>query len=230
MIPKILLGAPINQRKAYVLDEWLAFIRTLTYPNLHVILVDNSNDPKWHKTIIAKGFDVRRVEPKGRPEAYIAASQEVIREYALANGFDYLFSLECDNFCPQDTIERLLVYRTDNINVPYFLKEGINTTVGVQLMGITQATYRRFDVPPPESCIGFFDGKLKTGIPSIGCSLFSRELLTKVKFRHDPNQLGKFSDSWFHLDSMRAGITPIIVTDIISTHKRNPQWSSIKTN
>jgi hypothetical protein len=192
--------------------------------------VDNSNDPKWHKTIIAKGFDVRRVEPKGRPEAYIAASQELIREYALANGFDYLFSLECDNFCPQDTIERLLVYRTDNINVPYFLKEGINTTIGVQLMGINQATYRRFDVPPPESCIGFFDGKLKTGVPSIGCSLFSRELLTKVKFRHDPNQLGKFSDSWFHLDSMRAGITPIIVTDIISTHKRNPQWSSIRNN
>jgi len=228
MIPKILLGAPISQRKAYVLDEWLSFIRTLSYPNLHIILVDNSPDPNWHKSI--KGFDVRRIEPKGRPEAYIAQSQEVIKEYALTNNFDYLFSLECDNFCPIDTIEQLLAYRTDNINVPYFLKEGVKTTLGVQLMGVNQGDYGRYDVPPAESCIGFFDGKLKTGIPSIGCSLFSRALLEKVKFRHDPNQLGKFSDSWFHLDSMKAGITPIIVTDIISTHKRNAQWSTIKNN
>jgi hypothetical protein len=228
VIPKILLGAPINQRKAYVLDEWLSFIRTLTYPNLHIILVDNSNDPKWHKTIIAKGFDVRRVEPKGRPEAYIAASQEVIREYALANGFDYLFSLECDNFCPVNTIELLLARRLDNINVPYFLKEGVETVIGVQVMGISQVDYRRYDVLPPCLSMDFMNGKLRTGVPSIGCSLFSRKLLKMQKFRVVADQMGKFSDSWWHLDSINNGITPYVDTTLFSTHKRNNQWTKIR--
>lgn len=229
MIPRILLGTPINKRKQYVLDEWLEFIRTLTYPNLQMLLVDNSQDPNWHKAIIAKGFHVVYVEPTGRPEAYIAKSQEVIREYALKHNFDYLFSLECDNFAPVNVIERLLARRKDNINVPYFLKEGTQTTVGVQLLGINQPKYRRFDIPPHTSSIEFFDGQLKTGIPSIGCSLFSRKLLKAQQFRVDPKQMGKFSDSFWHYDSERNGFTPYIVTDLISTHKRNPQWSSIKS-
>lgn len=222
MIPKILLGAPISQRKAYVLDEWLKFIRTLTYPNLHIMLVDNSPDPKWHKTI--KGFDVRYVPPVGRPEKYIAESQEVIRQYALANNFDYLFSLECDNFCPVNTIELLLAHRKDNVNVPYFLKGDEQTTIGVQLAGIKFKDYKRYDVMPPSLNMDYMKGKLMTGIPSIGCSLFSRRLLELQKFRHVSDEIGKYSDSWWHWDSIRNGITPYVDTTLFSEHKRNRKW------
>jgi hypothetical protein len=227
MIPSILLGAPINKRKAYILNEWLEFILTLTYPNLSILLVDNSQDRDWHKKIIAKGFDVRYVAPKGRPEAYIAQSQEVIREYAVKNNYDYLFSLECDNFCPVNTIELLLAHRLDNVNVPYFLKEGVNTTIGVQLMGISQPPYQRYDIMPPEINMDYMNGRLRSGAPSIGCSLFSRELFEGQKFRTISDQLGKFSDSWWHLDSINRGIKPYVDTSLFSTHKRNQQWEKI---
>lgn len=227
MIPRILLGAPINKRKAYILDEWLAFILTLTYPNLSILLVDNSADPTWHKSIIAKGFDVRYVAPKGRPEAYIAKSQEVIREYALKNDYDYIFSLECDNFCPANTIELLLAHRLDNVNVPYFLDEGVKTTIGVQLMGIDQYPYQRFDVMPTSINMDYINGRLRSGIPSIGCSLFSRKLFEGQKFRVESDQLLKFSDSFWHYDSINRGITPYVDTSLFSTHKRNNQWKKI---
>ena len=227
MIPRILLGAPINKRKAYILDEWLAFILTLTYPNLSILLVDNSADPTWHKSIISKGFDVRYVAPKGRPEAYIAKSQELIREYAIKNDYDYIFSLECDNFCPANTIELLLAHRLDNVNVPYFLKEGVETTIGVQLMGINQPTYRRYDVMPTSINMDYINGRLRTGIPSIGCSLFSRKLFEGQPFRVESDQLGKFSDSFWHYDSINRGITPYVDTSLFSTHKRNQQWHKI---
>jgi hypothetical protein len=228
MQAKVLLAAPINQRKAYILDEWLSYVNSLTYTNLTVLLVDNSDDKEWHKSIIAKGFDVIYHKPKGAPSKYIAESQNILRQYAIDYNFDYLFSLECDNFAPRDIVERLLSYHTDNINVPYFLKLGTETTLGIQMDGIRQAGFTKYDVMPAITNMVYFDGKLKTGIPSIGCSLFSRKLLTLQEFRHDPNNVGIFSDSFWHMDSINNGITPIVVTDLISTHKRKPEWNLIK--
>lgn len=210
--------------KAYILDEWLSYVKSLTYPNLHVLLVDNSPDPDWHKRIACKGFQVLHLEPKGRPESYIADSQEVIRNFAVKGGYDYLFSLECDNFAPANIIELLLAYRVDNINVPYLLKGGNETTIGVQIAGVDLPTYRNFDVMPVTKCMHYITGEIQTGIPSIGCSLFSRRLFEGQRFRIEHDQQGKFSDSFWHYDSIRRGITPYVDTSLFSEHKRNPQW------
>lgn len=141
MIPKILLGSPISNKKAYILPEWLRYVRSLTYPELDILLVDNSDDPEWHKSI--KGFKVLHVKPIGRPETYIAQSQEVIRQCAVANNFEYLFSLECDNFASPDIIQLLRARRLDNINVPYLLKFGNETTIGVQLAMLNHGQYSK---------------------------------------------------------------------------------------
>lgn len=224
MIPKILLGAPISMNKAYILNEWLDYVKSLTYPNLHVLLVDNSKDPEWCNRIAVKGFHVIHVEPKGRPESYIADCQEVIRKYAIVKGFDFLFSLECDNFAPTNIIELLLAYRVDNINVPYFLKGGNETTLGVQVAGVDMAGYRNYNLLPVNQSIHYMTGQLQTGIPSIGCSLFSRNLIMGQKFRVEVEQPGTFSDSFWHFDSKRRGITPYVDTSLFSEHKRDPQW------
>ena len=226
---RVLLGSPINVRKSYIIDEWLDYVRSLTWGALDVYLVDNSIDDKFAKQVRARGFEVDRVEPKGAPETYIAASQNKIRERFLKGNYDYLFSLECDNFCEPDVIERMLAYRVDNINVPYFLKQGEETTLGVQIAGYKDHNYKRYDVMPPEYMTTFMDGKTKQidGMPSLGCSLFSRQLMEKVHFRFDPNQPGKFSDSFFHFDAMQVGMAPYVITSLISTHKRNAQWRKI---
>lgn len=227
MIPKILLCSPISMEKAYILNEWLDYVNSLTYPNLHVLLVDNSTDPNWHLRISAKGFHVMHLPPKGRPESFIADSQELMRQYAVKGGFDYIFSLECDNFCEPNIVELLLAQRKDNINVPYFLKGGAGTTVGVQVPMVHQAGYVCYDVLPAHMGIHYLTGKLETGIPSIGCSLFSRRLFEGQRFRIEKDQLGKYSDSFWHLDSLRRGITPYVDTSLFSTHKRNQKWNRI---
>jgi hypothetical protein len=229
MIPKILLGTPISMEKAYILPEWLEYVKSLTYPNLHILLVDNSVDPEWHKRIIKQGFHVIHLPPKGRPEKFIADSQELIRQYAVKGNFDYLFSLECDNFSEHNIIELLLTQRLDNINVPYFLKQGADTCVGVQIPVIKQPSYLVYDVIPAHMSIHYLDGQLHTGIPSIGCSLYSRRMFEGQRFRVEANQLGKYSDSFWHYDSITRGITPWVDTALFSTHKRNRKYGHLAT-
>lgn len=213
--------------KAYILDEWLDYVNSLTYANLHVLLVDNSVDPEWHKRIIKKGFHVLHIAPKGRPESYIADSQEIIRQYALKGGFDYLFSLECDNFSEPNIIELLLAHRLDNVNVPYFLKEGADTCVGVQVPVVNQTGYIAYEVMAAHMGIHYLDGNLQTGIPSIGCSLFNRRLFAGQTFRIEHDQHGKYSDSFWHWDSIKRGITPYVDTSLFSTHKRNRKYGHL---
>lgn len=228
-LPKILLGAPINVRKDYVIDEWLKYVRALTWWNLDVYLVDNSYTDTFAKYVRSKGFEVDRCEPKGRPEKYIAKSQNMIRERFLKGGYDYLFSLECDNFAPLDIIQRLLAHGVDNVNSPYLLGDGNTLTLGVQVIGFKGVGFEKLDVMPPEATVNYIDGTLKgdNQLPSLGCGLYSRRLLELVHFRVQQDMPGTFSDSFFHHDSKRVGVIPYVDTSIISTHKRNNQWSKI---
>lgn len=225
MIPKILLATPINKRKEPVIWEWLEFIKTLTYP-VDVLLIDNSEDANWHKRI--KGFKVVRIEPKGFPAQYITQCQEYARQYALHYGYDFMFSLECDNFAQPDIVERMLWYRVDNLNVPYFLDSDIKTTLGIQIQGYAIGQHKKLSIMPRMQTLNHVDGKIKPyHAPSIGCSLFSRTLLQKIKFRYDPKDMTKFSDSFWHIDSAAAGITPYVATGLISEHKRQTQWDGL---
>jgi len=224
---RVLLGSPISINKAYIIDEWLDYVRSLTWQGLDIYLVDNSRGDRFANYVRSKGFEVDHIEPYGRPELYIAKCQNMIRKRMLEGGYDYLFSLECDNFCVPDIIERLIAHRVDNINVPYFLKEGDSTSLGVQVAQRFY-DYQRYDVMPPHMMYEYMNGTLRSGIPSLGCSLYSRRLLELVHFRIEPMQPGKFSDSFFHYDSQRLGIRPNVDTSLISIHKRNPkQWSRI---
>ena len=226
---KILLGAPISESKAYIIDEWLDYVRSLTWQALDVYLVDNSPTDTFANYVRSKGFEVDRVEPKGTREAFVAKCQNKIRDRFLEGDYDYLFSLECDNFCVPNVIEMLLIHRLDNINVPYFLKGSNETTIGVQVQKFTTGNYTRYDVMSPIESTVFMDGKIKANhfIPSIGCSLFSRRLMEQVKFRVVTDQAGKHSDSFFHHDSLKIGIQPYVDTSLFSTHKRNTAWSGV---
>ena len=53
--PKVLVGAPNNLRKEYILERYINRLKELTYPNYEIVLADNSTS---FKTIFFEmGFD-----------------------------------------------------------------------------------------------------------------------------------------------------------------------------
>jgi hypothetical protein len=211
----------VSEKKDYILSEWLSMLHKFSYPNYDIYLVDNSKDPEYHKKIWEYGIECNHIEPKGRAPEFIAASQNLLRQRFLRGNYDYFFSLECDNFAPPNVMELLLSFKKDNVNIPYFLKQGASTTLGVQHI-IHNSQRRRVAKPmSPWDSVLEFDGKLKHYYaPSIGCSLFSKRLMQQVRFRVDPMQPGTFSDSFFHMDSNTKGIKPYVYMGAIAEHKR----------
>ena len=219
--PRILLGTPFSDKKRYVIFEWLEMVRQLTYPNLEIFLVDNSDNDALAMEVAALGFRVARVEPKGRARHYITKSQNLIRQFFLLGNYDYLFSLECDNFPPLNIIEVMLAERKDNVNVPYFLDRECGVSIGIQKFYTDNGIVKKGDVLTPHDGLLEYDGTTKEyAAPSIGCSLFSKRLMQKVAFRIDESNPAAFSDSFFHLDSKAAGYPPLSLMNKFCNHKR----------
>lgn len=221
-LPRVLLAAPISRNKEYILKDWLQHILGFSYPAYDIFLVDNSPDEDFHQEVLSWGYRCAYCPPNGRRATdYITESQNMLRQYFLDGGYDYFFSLECDNFPPHNIIELLLSYREDNVNIPYFLKQGDRTTLGVQLSVINYQGWCANKVMAPYDSIGAFDGRTKQYFaPSIGCSLFSRRLMQMLKFRVDNRNPLAFSDSFWHLDSNCIGIKPIVHMGVICEHRR----------
>jgi hypothetical protein len=222
ILPKVLLAAPVSNKKDYILKEWLQHIRQFTYPEYDIYLVDNSDDPHYHQSLWTSGFECDHCPPgKKRAPEYIADSQNMLRHRFIQGDYDYFFSLECDNFPPLNIIELMLSYKVDNINIPYFLKQGETTTLGVQKSIINYGGWCANKVIAPYDGIKEFDGRIKYFYaPSFGCSLFSRRLVERIRYRTDSTNPYAFSDSYWHMDSNRIGIKPWVHMGVICEHRR----------
>ena len=49
--PRILIAAPTSIIKRYILIDWYIHIKTFTYSNLDILIVDNSLDENYHKEL-----------------------------------------------------------------------------------------------------------------------------------------------------------------------------------
>jgi hypothetical protein len=66
-----------------------------------------------------------------------------------------------------------------------------------------------------------FDGRVKYFYaPSFGCSLFSRKLVQRIRYRTDNSNPLAFSDSFWHMDSNRINIKPYVHTGVLCEHRR----------
>ncbi len=225
MNKKILIASPTSKHKDYCLNDFIIHTKMFTYSH-DLFLVDNSEDPEYHKKILSYGVDCVHYNPAGQELKHVmSACNNIIRAKVLSGKYDFLISLETDQFPPINFIELLLSYDKDVISLPYFIYEGEQSRLLLSKLTKAGKTLTFEKIPPPEQAKYITGDSINTiGNNGIGCMLIKRHVLEKIKFK--TNEEDVFADTHFHISLFRHGIENWLYTGAISTH-RNSSWDLI---
>lgn len=225
--PRILIGAPTAAPYQYCLQEYADRVKTLRYPNYGVLLVDNSEHPGYEKIIEQAGIKAIRapVFIKDSRER-LAASRNILRDYALKEGYEYLLSLEQDVIPPADILERLLAQQKPTITGVYFkpftltyTHQGKELKKAKKLMpllcGIIPGVRTKMHLFSAEEVA---DAKvMQVRFSGLGCILIQHRVLEKIPFRVNTN-IPCHDDVWFSQDLWSQRIPLFCDTSVKCKH------------
>jgi hypothetical protein len=238
ILPKVLVACPTYKGKAYCLDAWAENVKSFTYLNYDVLLVDNTNDDGEHAQEIRDrtGFTViHHYNKDAKTINYIMAEcNEEIRKYFLENDYDYLFSLESDVFPKnKDIIQKFINYNLPIVSGWYHIGDPGYSYPLIQvkmnhmnLDGTTGYSIRQLYW---EEIIEFLDGHVNEVFAcGIGCTLIHRGILEKVRFRISEYNPYVHADSIFYLDLANIGIKSYLDTAEYCDHDRTDRKEGVR--
>jgi hypothetical protein len=229
LYPKVLVGTPTSKYKDYCADEFITQLKALLYPNYEALIVDNSADSNYHNKFINQGIKTIYEAPKGREaREYMTTCNNIIRQYAIDNNFDYILSLESDIFVIPDIIQKLLFHNKPVVGITYFLFDN-EANIAMTMKHDILDDFINIRLCGNNETFLDFDGSLKnvTGM-GIGCTLIHKSVFTKTSFRVDKNRVGH-ADSFFYEDLLLQGVPVYLDTTYMATHK-NSDWTTIIDN
>lgn len=250
MKPKILVGCPTFEGKAYCLEKYADRVKNLSYENYDIFLVDNSKTDKYAKKIKKLGIDAARTGRKRRARETIVVARNLLRKKMLDEGYDYFLSLEQDVIPPADVIEALMEHKKDIVGGLYcnFVTDnfGITQMKPLVYMAVSKEEFEQLKgekfkgteiqkkilsgkITKPEqihSQLSLEHVKeprlMEVLFTGLGCILISRKVLEKVKFDWAKDS---FDDAKFAEDARKAGFKVYIDTRVRCDHIVNKEMS-----
>jgi len=228
MKPKILVGCPTSDYKSYCLNEYAQTVKSLTYDNYDILLVDNSKDENYFKRIKEEGLPVIKGKYFECARDRIVASRNMLREVFLKKGYEYLLSLEQDVIPPKDIIERMLKDNKKYVSGVVFavnFYKGKHQLMPLLWENFDEKTKLMYYVSPDK----VWGNKLiEVCASGLGCVLIHKDVLKKVKFRYEKEKEG-FDDVFFGIDMIKNKIKMFADTSIKCKHLiKNWSWENIK--
>lgn len=224
-IPKVLCGCPTNLKKSYILERYVSRLKELTYPNIELVLSDNSADDSFKLDIEKLGIKCLKSPWHEKSRFRIMTSRNQLRQYALDNGFDFYMSIEADVIPPVDIIEKLLIHNKDLVGGWYYIGDPNYARPCVSQEWKEVGNDKVVQAPPTQVVMAK-NRLMKAFLGSMGIMLISRNVLEKIKFR----VLDRFShhdDTWFFFDCEDNGFELWIDTDLLVVHLQQPQqWAN----
>jgi cellulose synthase/poly-beta-1,6-N-acetylglucosamine synthase-like glycosyltransferase len=220
-IPKILIAAPQHDSKKYCWDDWIKNVYSFNYPNVDVLLVDNSDTADFFEEMKSHPVYLHRIDVQGKTTLEkMTESHEFIRQSAIDNKYDYLLHLETDVFPSQDVIERLLFHNKQIISVPYNILSGAERELCIvyaehDSILDSLVLYRK---PIDLTILG--NGVQQVFNAGIGCTLFKTSILNKFKFRFVQG-VEAHPDTWLAYDMLSKNIPVYIDSDMLAQHKNS---------
>ena len=220
--PKILVGGPVSDHHDYCFDSFVKSLKSLTYPNFDILLVDNSKEDNFFNKI-KDIFPTIKIPYHQDVRTRLSESRNLARKKVLEEGYDYLFCLDQDVIPPNDILERMInsnkkiitgVYyntfsrmRPDNLQVE---------TRKLPILWVKSLKNPDKAVPIRQEVID--TGKLiKVDMCGTGCILIHRDILKDIKFRCEEEQEG-VDDVFFCRDALKFGFEIWADTSIICNH------------
>ncbi len=199
---RVLVGCPTSDYKSYCLEEYATSVKSLTYDNYDILLVDNSKDDSYSEKIKQLGINTIKAEYSERAIDRIVSSRNILRQSALANNYDYLLSLEQDVIPPKDVIERLLSCNKKIIAGVYF---GTKTRQGeTKLIPYLGNSYQdKYKLLNPDIIMNN-SGLIRVDYCGLGCVLIHKDVLSEVEFKIQQPRKG-FDDTLFCQDALKKG-------------------------
>jgi len=231
-LPKVLVFSPTYEGKEYCREEFVENVKKFTYPNADFLMIDNSETDDYSRRLIADGVPCIRVPRGGNSRVALASAQNLARDIAVKEKYDYVLSLESDLFPPKDIIESLMKHQKSVVGALY-------------LIGGTAPSI------PTHPCVFVFDQK-DTGVGGtrlitveeheqmkkmggifnvhgmgVGCTLISTYLLKNYLFWTDNRFTNKHSDVYFYMDLWNNKV-PVFVDYDNEVEHRPSAWSLVK--
>lgn len=218
--PKVLIGIVTYEGHKYCLEPFIKSLKKFTYENARVVIVDGSKNDEYAKEINSLGFSAVRDEVSHLPRGeQILSSRKFLQQFALENGFDYLFFLDSDVIAPPDVIERLLIHNKDIVTGVY-----LNKFVFGKKAGIAPVLY--VDEKPGHARLvsqnEVIDSRLmEIGAAGLGCCLISRKVLEKATMELNKEVTGE--DVSFFMSAKEHGFKAYADTSVKCRHLVFPE-------
>ncbi len=223
MNSNVLVGCPTAHYKGYCLEEYAKAVKSLTYQNYEVLLVDNSKEDDYSEKIKEQGLKVIKGPWFDGARERIVQSRNMLREKVLKGGYDYFFSLEQDVIPEKEVIEKLITHGKNIVS-------GVvhnNLPVGneIRLMPMVYVAH-----PADPTGLWYISDEevskpqlIEVKACSLSCVLIHRRVLEKIRFRYAQG----FDDMMFSKDSIDSGFKIFVDTKIKPTHLHS-SWKGVQ--
>jgi len=225
---KVLVGCPTSDYKSYCIEEYVDSIKSLTYSNYDILIVDNSKGESYYNKIKSLGVNVKGDKFQKHARDRIVSSRNMIREYMIENNYDYFLSLEQDVIPPRDIIERMLAHKKDVVTGVYFamnFHKGKDQLMPLVWVDFNKETRRMFYIDDERL---YSDKLIEIAASGLGCVLIHRAILKQFEFRYVKKE-NAFDDVWFYKDLRENNIRIFCDTSLKCKHLvKNWSWQNIK--
>jgi len=212
MPPKILIGMGTCDKFKYAEEHVIPKILAQTYSDFDFLIVDNSSF-RHYEVELKLRYPQAKIIHLQRPKYFRDAVGQVrkyITDYAVANGYDYLFFVDADFIIEPDTLEKLLRHKADFVTaIIGYLHQQENFT-SVCLKSNDTSKISKIPGLPPVTAIKFSELDDPPNFQQItccglSCCLIDCRTLIGINFYVSHQHMAFLEDFIFCRDIQRKG-------------------------
>jgi len=218
---KVLIGVVTYGKQRYCLDEFCDSLSKQTVKS-DILFVVNHGEDAYATLIRSKGFKVvEDPTPATTRIDKILNGRNYLRDHALKNDYDYLLFLDSDIMIPANGVEILLSPKIDVLSGAYlnaFEIDGEKVVAPVMFKDLGNGECQLYTynaVAPPQV--------FEIGAAGLGCTLISKKVLEKIKFRTFSNSATGGEDMAFYVDARAKGFRTFGSSFVKCVHRPYPK-------
>ena len=227
---KVLIGIGTSNYFEYVEEHCLSKVFGQTFQDFDLLIVDTSEEMGHYLKLLRK-YPYTKIIHIKRPALWRDTCKELrqaILDYAIYNGYEYLFFLDIDMIIQKDTLEKLMSHDVDFVTAPIGYMSQPFSTCFIQDFDARRMT--RVPYLPPLKPITWTMMKyepffLEIVAVGLSCALIKCNILHGIKFKISHESMAFMEDILFCSDIRKKGIKLFLdkTLETIHVHTKNPE-------